>query len=235
MKFNIIQSIFIILLSINSLNAQTYYGKKDFGKIEFVKDSVCTVSFAGEGLYNIIDTCYYRKNGDTLFLSSKLKTRYEVQLNNKEQPIGQGFPTLIKVYWKTGKKYELMFEYLSIYDTVNNQIVFNNDFPILDNTILVISGGYYYNRMIWKNKESRYFTIKKVKYSGLQHVFLDNFPLLIKVNKLIPIDETKNFQSWVDNGFYFPVMKKSKKEKEYKTIGYWSIGLRGLPMGFEIK
>lgn len=224
-----------MLLSINSINAQTYYGKKDFGKIEFIKDSIVTISFARANLDNQIDTCYYRKNEDTLFLSSKLKTRYEVQINNKEQPIGLGFPTLIKLYWKTGKKYELMFEYLSIYDTVNNQIVFNGDFTILNNTILVISGGYYYNRMIWKNEESKYFTLKKIKYSGLQHVFLDNFPMLIKGNKLIPIDENKNFQCWVDNGFYFPTMKKSKKEKEYKTIGYWSIGLRGLPSGFDIK
>ena len=75
------------------------------GRIEFLKDSIMTVSFAREGYEDLIDTCYYRIKGDTLVLSSKIKKRYEVEINDKRQPIGDGFPVLVKYYWKTGKGY----------------------------------------------------------------------------------------------------------------------------------
>ncbi|MFA5542108.1 MAG: hypothetical protein WC984_10575 [Bacteroidales bacterium] len=230
----VILFVFVFLYTIQ-VHSQIYYGEKDFGRIELLKDSIMTVSFAREGYEDLIDTCYYRIKGDTMFLSSKIKKRYEVEINDKRQPIGDGFPVLVKYYWKTGKGYELVFEYLPIYDTVNEQIVFNGDFPINEGVILVIYDEINYNRMIWENGLSKKFTIKKVKNSGLQHVFFDDFPLLVKGGKLIPIDKDKNFLSWVNNGFYFPIMKRAKKEMEYKTIGIWTIGLRGLPSGFEIK
>jgi hypothetical protein len=62
-------------------------------------------------------------------------------------------------------------------------------------------------------------------------IFLDDFPLLIKGNKLIPIDKKKNEECFINNGFYFPIIKKSKKEKNFKTIPAWTIGLQGLSCG----
>ncbi len=230
----VILFVFVFVCS-TQVHSQTYYGKNSFGRIEILKDSIVTVSFAREGYEDLVDTCYYEKNGDTLFLSSKLKKRYEVEVNDEKQPVREGFPVLIKYYWKTRKGYELVFEYLPIYDTTNDQIVFNGDFSMTDGVILIIYNETDYSRIVWEDGESKYFTIKKERYSGLQHVFFDDFPLLVKGKRLIPIDKASNFQCWVENGFYFPTMKQSKKDKKYNTIGAWSAGLRGLPSGYDIK
>lgn len=235
MKFNIIQSIFIILLSINSVNAQTYYGKEDFGKFEFVNDSICTISFVNKSMYNLIDTCKYTRNNDTIYLFSSTIRPLEITVNKEEQKINSGYPILLKQYIKNKEGYKLIFEYCyGIYDTINNIAVFNNVY-IKKGYINVIKDGSYYYRFEWNYGDAKHFTIKDTRFSSAISSFFDKFPLLIRGNRLIPLDKENNFQCWVDNGFYFPTMKKSKKEKKYKTIGYWSIGLRGLPSGFDIK
>ena len=71
----VILFVFVFLYTIQ-VHSQIYYGEKDFGRIELLKDSIMTVSFAREGYEDLIDTCYYRIKGDTMFLSSKIKTNY---------------------------------------------------------------------------------------------------------------------------------------------------------------
>jgi hypothetical protein len=60
-------------------------------------------------------------------------------------------------------------------------------------------------------------------------VVFNEFPLLIKRNRLIPIDKEKQMQCWLDNGFFFPKMKIRKKEEKYDIINGYHIGLRNLP------
>ncbi|MFV0502294.1 MAG: hypothetical protein ACK5MH_11980 [Bacteroidales bacterium] len=92
----------ITLSSIKILNAQTYYGKNEFGKFEFINDSVCTVSFLGLPFWDIVDTCSYIKNQDTIFLSSKIQ-QCEIKYRSYESPIGKGYPVLMKIYEKRQK------------------------------------------------------------------------------------------------------------------------------------
>lgn len=239
MKFNIIQIIFIILLSINSVNAQTYYGKKDFGKFEFVNDSVCTVSFiCGIGVdYFIpfIDTISYIKKGDTIFISTNIKRLFEVSNIDKkltEDTNINPYFMIIKKYSKIRGKYKFQWESVIKYNKYRNYFDFDED--IYKDDVVVIQLYGIYKRFIWKDKNAERFRINVVGL-GSQDVFFDSFPLLIKGKKLIPIIKEKNNQCWIENGFYFPVMKESNKTKEYKTIVEWTIGLKGLPNEFDIK
>lgn len=227
----------IILLS-NILNAQTiYYGKNNKGNMELLNDSMYTVRFYTEfgidHIYQYPDTGYYKKNGDTIFLLSKPRNSFEVIVPEQQQiSKNTGYPILTKKYSFNDRKkeYELVYEsWYEIFDTLNQQIVYN-DFYVSKDCILVINiGGSYSFRLKWKLDATFFFTLKLLDQKFIRPVFLDEFPLIIKGNKLIPINKEKNEQCWVDNGFYFPIMRKSKKEKEFKTIARWSIGLQGLP------
>lgn len=227
-----------VLLISNFVFSQTYYGKKNFGQFEIINDSVCTVSFLGLPDWDIVDTCYYKRNNDTLFFSSNPKQQCKIEYNPYESTVGKGFPVLMKLYQKRQKKYELVGEIWDLtYDTLNKRIVWNEHRD--DNLLLVIRIGPYYDirtkvkRQVIKISSDKIPLIINVDYVPTC-MYFDNFPLLIKGNKLVPIDKEKNEQCWIENGFYFPKMKKSKKKKDYNTFAYWSKGLRGLPSGYDI-
>ncbi len=216
-----------------STYSQIYYGKNNFGKFELINDSICSVSFMFD-YENKTDTCYYYTNNDTIFISSKRINPIEVSVYSEKQEYNQHYPVLLKSYIKHKDSYELLHEYsYGTYDTINKIIHFNQYKPI-KNSIIVIKDGPIYYRFIWEYDSVSHFSINDHnRYQ--QYTFFNNFPLLVKKNKLIPINKEKNFNCWIENGFYFPIMKKSKISKKYKTVAYWSAGLRGLPSGFNIK
>lgn len=230
--------IFIFLNIAIGAKAQVYYGEKGLGKLELLNDSVFTISFWGDigmtGLIPSVDTGYYRKDGKILYLSSKEKKPFELIVSEKKERIleNTGYPVLTKKYIKNyqTKKNELAHESCrEIFDTLNHQIVYN-DFYVRNDEILVIKiFGYYQYRLKWKGKEAKHFIIKFLHSKAQRTLSFEKFPLVIKGNKLLPKDKEKNEQCWIDNGFHFPVMRESKKEKEYETIARWSLGLRGLP------
>lgn len=232
----IILFVFVILCAFKS-NSQIYYGAKDFGKIEFINDSIVNITFTSSASDKQTESCFYKKNHDTIFLSSIIKKPYEIEILDSNINIGKGYPIVIKFYYKERNDYRLENEEAYVYDTINDQIVLN-DYTLYWSRIIVYK-SLYYNRIFIPYESSfsyirKNITIKNIKY-GWQTYFFEDFPLLIKGKKLIPLDKDKNFQCWIENGFYFPVMMKSDKNKNYRTIGLWSKGLRGLPSGFEIK
>ena len=98
--------------------------------------------------------------------------------------------------------------------------------------IIVLKDGPYYVRLKihTNNIEERYFAIHHNYGESFDDVvYFKKFPLLKKRNSLIPINQSLNNQCWVNNGFFFPKMKLSKKNRKFKTIPRWSQGLRGLP------
>ena len=61
-------------------------------------------------------------------------------------------------------------------------------------------------------------------------LYFHEFPLLIKGKKLVPCGNKEQLEEcWINNGFYFPIMRQRRKKSEIKTISLWSIGLQGLP------
>jgi hypothetical protein len=227
--------LFFSLIGIQTISAQIYYGTNGLGRLEFINDSAYTISFFwltdnGE----IVDTGFYKQKDDIIWLSSKIRKPYKVISSKEEQFVGTGYPVLLKLYYKDYKNgnYKLGNEdCYGIFDTINNHIVYNYR-NIQKDYILVIHNGPFYDRLKWEGETINFFTIKYM-YSFpndvIRPVYFDEFPLRIKGNKLIPIDERKMENCWINNGFYFPTMKESKKEKNFKTIARWSIGLQGLP------
>lgn len=238
---NMRKIVLILLLASNFAYTQSYYGKNNLGRFELVNDSVCTVSFLGLPNWDIVDTCFYRKNKDTIFLSSIVKQQCNIEYNSYESPIGKGLPVLLKMYRKINHKYTLVGEVWDlVYDTLNNRIVWNNHRDVPNKLIVIRIGPYYDIRTEIKAQSNptnrdRMPIVINIDYVPISNLYFDDFPLLLKRNKLIPLDKTKNETCWIENGFYFPVMKKSKKVKKYRAITYWSKGLRGLPTGYEIK
>mgnify|MGYP000906758996 CR=1 FL=1 len=211
-------------------SGQVYYGKGKFGKIEFVNDSVALLSFINMNDKIISTQVYYSGHNDTIFMSTKVEEPFNVFFSKTKIPINTGG-------WCVLTKNYIMLSQLKLgiegcfgyYDTITKNVVFN-DFFVKNGDILVFKDGPFYVRLKihTNNYEERYFSIHP-NGSSEDVIYLKKFPLLKKGNCLIPISKTLNYQCWVDNGFYFPKMKISKKDQEYKTIPIWSLGLRGLP------
>ncbi|MDI6833868.1 MAG: hypothetical protein QMD02_08525, partial [Bacteroidales bacterium] len=115
----------------------------------------------------------------------------------------------------------------------NRQVVFNNSeyniekgdlILFKDKGRILITDKYYnmINSPYFAIKFNRFIYDKKQKMEMPYYfaIFLNNFPLIINGNKIFPAFETDNEQCWAENGFYFPVMKKSKKEKNYYVISF---------------
>lgn len=234
-----------VLFSVNSLNAQSYYGENGLGRMDLINDSMYSVSFYAYGNIVFNDTGTYHLMSDTIFLNSIIKQNFEfitesrAVYSNEIESFSEFSEYAIKIYRKkTEKENEYQFIYeslitLSDYDSARNEIfcpvlVTNGDIIILE-----YFSPYKYRRFMVEtpNKYELYKLRFRIIDKKIDRVYFDNFPLKIKNNKLIPLDEEKNFKCWVDNGFYFPTMKKektSKKTIKTKRILLSDRGIQGL-------
>ncbi|HON20018.1 MAG TPA: hypothetical protein PLW70_01610 [Bacteroidales bacterium] len=231
-------SVLLIIMTLFALSskAQLYYGKDLFGRLKIINDSVCTVTFISWMDIRSEDTCSFRKQGDTLWLSTKARIRYRVNVYDKNQPVFKPWiPVIIKTYSYTAynKKYNFSDEKTAIYDSLTKTIVLNES-GFSEGTYIIafrIFGEYYRVKCdfgYYQKPERKYLTLQE-DTNYFHGVVFNEFPLLVKGNKLIPIDEEKQVQCWLDNGFFFPKMKMSKKHKKYNIINGNYIGLRNLP------
>lgn len=214
--------------------AQAYYGKGNFGRLEMLNDSTCTICFIIDpNIYNsqggkLTDTCSLEKSGDTIYISTRERFRFEAAENYSDDSL-EKYPTVFKLYRNEyGDGYQLVYEdvcylfgkFIDIYDFDGFR---NGDLIVFRNYVM-------YDRFLWTYGKETHILIDNL----VDGCCLDRFPLLMKGNKLIPIDKEKNEQCWIDNGFYFPTMKKSNKTKSFDTIPRWSIGLNGVPNGHSL-
>ncbi|HOV55202.1 MAG TPA: hypothetical protein PL122_03640 [Bacteroidales bacterium] len=217
--------LFLNVMIINLSSQSLYFGKNRFGRLELINDSIgiiCLNSFQTK----IIDTIYYRKTNDTMWISTKIKEIYSTIVSDSAIPVLDGSPVIIKRYKKfDDKTYILTQQFVLPFDSINQQIVFNNMQPPLEYGEIL-----YFCE--WPNKKflvkkpylsvigAKYFSIKFITLYNVSHYF-NEFPLKIKKNKLIPINNEAQQWCWIYNNYYFPVMKKSKKEKSYYTVAQY--------------
>lgn len=233
----IITSIFPICV----VHTQTYYGKGLFGKFDIINDTICTLCFLSN-FGNEIDTCLMRKNNDTIVISSKESWRCKVNIYDEyqiETPIKDIIEDIIIVkqynYSFSNKKYEYVGEYLGIYDSITKTYILRRGSLPRGNYILVFKHIFSYSRI--KCDIDSYYN----NYIGLELnplcsngkiLIFNEFKLLIKGDKLVPIDKEQQTQCWLDNGFLFPKMKLSNKNKKFKIIKGNYIGLMNMPTEF---
>ena len=72
-------------------------------------------------------------------------------------------------------------------------------------------------------KEKSYYVI--IYPDKVDRIYLTNFPLLIRGKKLIPLNEYKNFECFVYNGFAIPQMDQKKRLK--RKMGVLERGVTG--------
>jgi hypothetical protein len=214
--------------------AQIYYGKDLFGKLQIVNDSTGTITFITWLAGRSVDSCYIRKHGDTIFLSTKARWRNKVSVYKTIQTAtNPWFPAVIKIYEYNfhEKKYEYISDNIGIYDSTKQSIVLEENVFGRGTYIIVYRTFLSYFRVKCSfNTDRNYVVLEGNPDYNLQGVVFDEFPLLAKKNRLIPIDKKKQLECWLDNGFFFPKMKISKKEKKYDIISGHYVGLRNLPM-----
>lgn len=224
---------FLIALVFQSAicTAQSFFGVNGLGHLEILNDSICTVRFItdhdvwGFSLERLTDTCSFIKSGDTIFISTPKKQRFELAENCYCDTTGK-LPIIFYVFSRESGKdnYQLCYEGIC-YACKNHLIDFTNYSNFHNGDIVVVRYFTDYERFKWIYGKGEFI----LRYIWNDGCCLDNFPLLVKGNKLIPIDKEKNEQCWIENGFYFPTMKKSSKKKFFDVIVKWSLGLRDLP------
>lgn len=111
------------------------------------------------------------------------------------------------------------------FDSINQQIVFNNMQPPLEYGEILYFCEWPSSKFLVKEPYlsvigAKYFSIKFNTLYNSGHYF-NEFPLKIKKGKLIPISNEAQQKCWINNNYYFPVMKKSKKEKSYYTVAQY--------------
>ena len=230
--------LFITVLTFTiSIEAQTYYGKNLFGRLQAINDSVVTVTFISFMDTRSVDTCYIRKNVDTIFLSTKAQWRNKVNIFDNVQTFSYpcypwDYP-IIKIYEYSypDKKYKYQDEFVGVRDSLTHSIYVEHVF-YRGSYIIVYKDFFFYYRVKCSFNNERNFIVLESNpaYNVFQQgVVFNEFPLLVKGNKLIPIDKEKQMQCWLDNGFFFPKMKISKEIKKYHVINGHYIGVRDLP------
>ena len=217
----------------NIVCSQVYYGKNNLGKLELINDSVYVASFYNENEIIFYDTGSYYKIGDTLFLNSEVKTPFILE----EVSRGEGYDIekeggdiyhIIKFFAKTPEnkgRYQMLIEcrgYSIFYDSIKNELQFSG--YVSSDEIIVIFDGWMYKRFrpfTYKKNGNVSCSNYKIKIidDKVDRIYLDNFPLLIKKNKLVPIDKDKNEDCWINNGFYFPTMVRKKDNYTPKPYG----------------
>lgn len=242
--------LFICFFSTTSLgNAQTYYyGQDSIGCLEIKNDSVLFAYFIDcwRPVTGSYEEVFYHRKGDTIFLSTHNKPRARIDtamhINTAEKDKNeQSVPVIIKVFHKKDSKkssspYNLVYEDIEYLDTVTNRITTN--IISQEAAIIVIKIAHTYLRVFVPEKNANGNGLNEngsavsIDVSGAyanHGLFLEDFPLLIDGDCLCPIDAEKNFQCWIDNGFYFPVMQKKLEKRYFRyPTAEWNIGLQGL-------
>ena len=108
--------------------------------------------------------------------------------------------------------------------------------------IIAVSVENYHARLC-KNREYSWAFYPSYDYIKLdlskihslsRYALFNEFPLVVKGDSIIPVDKFKNYQCWIDNGFFFPIMTIGRGEpwKVKSGINYQTVGMEGTKFEF---
>ena len=229
------------------VEAQAYYGEHGIGKIELIDDSTVLAYFVEHWRPSTgsFEKLTYYKSGDLIFISSSTKPRAKIDTcmcddSVVDDNLNHTIPVIAKVFHQKGElifpaDYYLAYEEIAFLDTITKKIRVNIYYQ--EDAIVVINSSGFYCRAFLpgiftrKLNGKRCHAVIDISGSFTNHgLFLENFPLRVDGKKLIPVDSLKNFQCWIDNGFYFPQMQENTEKCAFKyPTAEWNIGLHGLP------
>lgn len=247
---------FFILIYCSSLSAQQYCGTGYRFLIQVVNDTLAKGAFLSEGacLDLPFQDILLTHKGDTTFLNSHRPSRiaWSVISESEANEILKrqlGRPVIVKLFTPNHHSYNpdyyLSAEMVLIMDTQNYQIVYPERLIGDDYIIVVKDYGYvrtFVPRAACPSENERLLLDLKGDHSMTTprtQCLFNAFPVRITNDSIIPLDEKKNFDCWIENGFRFPPMRrKSEMQQPFYLRGLdlptvklescYSIGYQGI-------
>lgn len=219
--------------------------------LSFANDSIIQARFFSEDMFDRYQKIRYRRSGDTIFLHNSSQPRVPYSLCKQEQIQNieekTGIPVMVRFFYplqpkERGVAQEHLFFQEEVYymDSVSLQILIPyKSVHCQYSDILVVSHENYFVRLCKDIDSSYYPRYDYLKidmsnmYSLCHYALFNEFPLVIKGDSIFPVDNEKNYQCWIDNGFFFPIMTKGHdKPWKAKDIPYWMVGIEGIKFEF---
>lgn len=206
---------------------QQYFGNNGSCRLS-LNDSVYCISAYSLVEEDYSDTGYCQIIQDTVFLTSVqppcLTISTLIDTNNVQ--IENGGQYLIKGYRLINDKLCLQFEYVvnRVY-TADGIKSFYCPYSIYEGDMVVVYDNWTYQRTYLKHKNLSKGQCLVVFFISItpdknDRVYFDKFPLLKKDNMLLPLNENKNYESWIHNGFYVPIMTTKELEIHPRCLLY---------------
>lgn len=239
----------VFFLGEQLINDTFYTGINGHFVLSFANDSIIQAHFLSIDRYQRYQKIPYRRKGDTIFLHNSTQARLPYSIcssTEAKQPRPQeGIPVVVRFFSPLHpdkkmaiQEHRLNHEGVFYMDSTTRQIYipYGKEYCLYSDIITVCDEGQYHVRLYkdldvsYTGGQSEYYL--KIDLSKLNSVWRDalfnEFPLLIKGDSIFPLDNEKNYQCWIDNGFFFPIMAKGhNKPWEAKDIPYWRVGLEG--------
>lgn len=221
MKNKMFLSVFL-LFSFNYIIAQDYIGFDNFGCLRLDSNNLFSFHYFDCG----IDSGRYERRGDTIILNSliPLIQIYPTDCIGNDSILDENLIYFCPLHVYDSEN-EIVDTIKVWIDTLNNSKLYMNSANIKKGQLVEL--------YLLKKEIFRIFwpsdTIKccNLDFNPIirRRIFFENFPLIIKKKKLIPIDEAQNKRFYSINGFDFPIMKFRKGKKNYKLYvsGYGPI------------
>lgn len=231
----------------DQLQSDTFYVGTD-GRfvMSFANDSIIQARFFNVDRFDRYQKIRYRRRGDTIFLHNSFQTRVPYSLcnlthtrNTEDQAC---IPVIVRFFspkqfkGRRGvQEHLLLHEGIYYMDSLSLQIYIPyKEVYCRYSDIIVVSQGNYHVRLCKDIDTSYYPSYDYLKidlshrYSSCFYALFNEFPLLINGDSIFPIDNERNYQCWIDNGFFFPIMIKGRDRPwDAKDIPYWRVGLEG--------
>ena len=251
MVIKVSKIVLVVLLVTSSMvcPAQSYYGLDSVGRVDIVDDSTLQAYFVNywRPITGSFQTISYAKHGDTLILNTYNRPRARVDtcgyFTSDEVRCSFGYkPVIAKIYCPNDVMKGLPTEYLLSYEEIAYMDTLSKKVAVIlygeESSIVVIKYSHVYIRAFVpkmtrpkRERGKEFYAVIDISGTFSTHgLYLEDFPLLETDGSLVPLNEEKNFQCWINNGFYFPQMMlyKGKKNFLYPTVE-WTMGIIDLP------
>ena len=235
------------------LQNETFYTSRDGRFVfSFANDSVVQTRFyVPEYFFERYRKIPYHRVGDTVILhnSSLPRVTYTACNLTKEEKgrmKTRRWPVVVKYYGKYGEEKnkiqerEFLCERFHYLDSTTKQVIIpadeNAEFRYSDIIVMNYLGAYV--RLHKEHDTTGVYVGKDIRIDVNSTWFekealFNDFPLVIKGDEIYPVDDEKNYQCWIDNGFLFPVLTKAKiRTSEAEFIHFGRIGIMGMKQEF---
>lgn len=236
-------------------NDTFYVGVDGRFVMSFADESTIEARFYYEDRYRSYQKIPYRRSGDTIFLNNNSsQTRIPYSFCNPKHirkiKCRSGIPVIVgffrpkqplEIAGVRAKEHVLSSVEIYYMDPESCQVYipYKESVDSRYSDIIAVYTRHQFGRL-YKDRDWSYYPkydylkIDLSNFSRLSHYALfHEFPLIVKGDSIFPVDKLKNYQCWIDNGFFFPIMTIGRGEPwKVEGIRYQTVGLEGTKFEF---